>query len=90
MRALLDHRRSHRLSVPGDLAPFILATGGQQLRVELREVPRLRHRHPVVAPEVAGLAFDAALFVRFVRRAELALEAPVRAEGDEARGLLAA
>src|SRR6201984_1191643 len=42
-----------------------------------------------MTPEVAGLAFDAAFFMRLVRRAELTAEAPVRAEGDEARGLLA-
>jgi hypothetical protein len=45
--------------------------------------------HIRVAPEVAGLALDATLLVRLVGRAELALKAPVRAEGYEARGLLA-
>ena len=77
MRSFLDHRRSYRLATPGDLARFIFAAPGEQLRVQFRKVPRLRHRHPVIAPEVAGLAFDAALFVRFVGRAELARKAPV-------------
>jgi len=43
----------------------------------------------VIVPEVAGLALDPTLLVRFSRRAKLALEAPVRAKGDEARGLFA-
>src|ERR1700730_16085794 len=84
-----DHRRAHRLTASGDLAPFILATGGEQLRVEIGKVTRLRHRHPMIAPEVAGLAFDAALFVSFVGRAKLARKPPVRAKRDEARGFLA-
>src|SRR5262249_7312619 len=37
----------------------------------------------------AGLALDATLLVRLRRRAEVACEAPVRAESDEPRGLLA-
>jgi hypothetical protein len=61
MCALLDHRRSHRLSVPGDLALLVFATRGQQLRVQLREIPRLGHRHPVVPAKIAGLIFDSAL-----------------------------
>jgi len=44
----------------------------------------------VIVPEVAGLALDPTLLVRFSRCAEIALKAPVRAEGDEVRGLLAA
>src|SRR5229473_5389688 len=89
MLSFRNHRHAHRLTASGDLAPFILATGGEHLRVEIGEVARLRHRHPVIAPEVAGLAFDAALFVSFVRRAKLARKSPVRAERDEARGFLA-
>src|SRR5271167_3969123 len=90
MCALLDHRRSHRLSVRGDLALLVFATRGQQLRVQLREIPRLGHRHPVVPAKIAGLIFNSALLVWFLRRAEFALKSPVRAEGDEARGLLPA
>src|SRR5258708_2948820 len=89
MLSFRDHRRAHQLTASGDLALFILATGGEQLRIEAGEVRRLRQRHPVIAPEVAGLAFDAALFVSFVGRAELARKPPVRAERDEARGFLA-
>src|ERR1700677_3103113 len=43
----------------------------------------------MITPEVTGLTFNPAFLVRFRRRAEVAREAPVRAEGDEARGLLA-
>src|SRR5437764_14897286 len=35
-----------------------MSAGGQQLRVELVEVPRSRNRHPVIPPEV-GLAMAA-------------------------------
>ena len=73
MRALLDHRRSHRLSVPGDLTLLVFATRGQQLRVQLREIPRLGHRHPVVAAKIASLTFDSAFLVWFLRRAKVAL-----------------
>jgi hypothetical protein len=47
----------------GDVTPLAISAAGQQLGVELVEVPRLRNRHPVIAPEVAGLAFDSALGV---------------------------
>src|SRR6516164_5399720 len=90
MRALLDHQRAHRLAVSGDEAPFIFTAGSEQLSVKLGEVPRFRDRHPVITPKVAYLAFDAAFFVWFGRRAEVALEPPVRAKGNEPRGFLAA
>src|SRR5579863_1505091 len=67
MRAFFDHQRAHRPALPSDLTSFVGAAGGQQLCVEIFEIARFRHRHPVVAPEVAGLALDAALFVRLVR-----------------------
>src|ERR1700741_211356 len=44
----------------------------------------------MIAPKVASLALNPALLVRLRRRAELALEAPMRTEDDEARHLLAA
>src|ERR1700752_2796253 len=72
----------------GDLTPLVFVTGGQQLSVELVEVPRVRQRHPVIAPEVAGLALDPTLLVRFCRGTKIALEAPVRAKRDEPRRLL--
>src|SRR5215469_10646768 len=89
MGALLDHQRPYRLLASGNQAPLILLASGVQLRVKFSEVPRFRHRHPVVTPEVARLAFDAAFFVWFGRRAKLALEVPVRAESDEPCGFLA-
>jgi hypothetical protein len=33
----------------GDLAPLVIPAGGQQLRVELVEVPRSWNRHPLIA-----------------------------------------
>lgn len=72
------------------LSVLICAAGGQLQRVELGKIAGIRQRYPVIAPEVTGFAFDATLLVRFLGRAELALETPVRAEGDEACGLLAA
>src|SRR5580700_1677548 len=90
MPALLEHQCAHRRAAAGDLAPLVLAAGSQELYVEVRQVTRLGYRHPVVAPKVADFALDPPFFVGFLGRAELALEAPMRAEGDEARSLLAA
>src|SRR5208282_6393905 len=89
MRAFLDHQRSDLLLASGDLALFVGAAAGEQLRVELLQVSCLWQRHPVIAPEVAGFALNPAFFVRFPRIAKVTREPPVRAEGDEARGLLA-
>src|SRR5271163_1183786 len=89
MRAFLDHQRSDLLLASGDLALFAGAAAGEQLRIELLQVSCLWQRYPVIAPEVAGLAFDPAFLVRFRRVAKVAVEPPVRAEGDEARSLLA-
>src|SRR5579864_9446582 len=90
MRVLLNHCSSHRPAASGYLAPLLVAAGAQQLCVELGEVLRLGRRHPVVAPEVAGLAFNSTLFVGFVGRAKLAGELPVRAEGNKALGFFPA
>src|SRR5690349_13880227 len=73
----------------GDLAALVISAAGQQLCVKVVEVPRLRNRHPMIAPKVAGIALDPTLLVRFCRRAKVAFEPPVRAEGNEARGLFA-
>jgi hypothetical protein len=61
LRAFFDHQRAHRPALPSDLTSFVGAAGGHQLCVEILEIARFRQRHPVVAPEVAGLALDAAL-----------------------------
>src|SRR6202012_331133 len=89
MRAFFDHRRADGLGMSGDLTPLVFMTGGQQLGVEIIKIPCVWQRYPVIAPEVAGFAFNPAFFVRFPRVAKVTREAPVRAEGDEARGLLA-
>ena len=62
----------HLLLASGDLALFVGAAGGEQLRVELFQLSRFRQRHPVIAPEVAGFAFNPAFFVRFPRIAKVA------------------
>src|SRR5580658_9686317 len=89
MRAFRDHRRADTQGVSGDLTPLISMTGGQQLGVEIIKIPCVWQRHPMIAPEVAGFALNPAFFVRFPRVAKVTREPPVRAEGDEARGLLA-
>src|SRR6202453_400621 len=89
MCAFRDHRRADALGMSGDLTPLVFMTGGQQLGVEIIKIPCVWQRHPVIAPEVAGFALNPTFFVRFPRVAKIAREAPVRAEGDEARGLLA-
>src|SRR5215469_15994146 len=89
LRPLRDYRCTDGLVMAGDLAPLVISAAGQQLRVKLVEISRPRNRHPVIAPEVADLALDPALLVRFSRRTKVALEAPVRAKGDEARSLYA-
>jgi hypothetical protein len=67
-----DHRRAYALGgVTCNLAPFIFVTGGQQLGVEIIKIPRVRERHPVIAPEVAGFALNPAFFVRFPRIAKI-------------------
>ena len=55
----------------------------QHLLVQLIEIRRYRNGHPVIAPEIAGFAFDPALFMAGTGRAELARESPVRPESDE-------
>src|ERR1700679_3517670 len=89
MRAFRDHRRADGLGMSGDLTPPVFMTGGQQMAVEIIKIPCMRQRHPVIAPEVAGFALNPTFFVRFPRVAKIAREPPVRAEGDQARGLLA-
>jgi hypothetical protein len=68
MRVFFDHQRAHLATLSRDQAPLVLMAGREQLRVEVGEIARLRYRHPVVAPEVPGLALDAAFF-RAPRRA---------------------
>ena len=87
MLALDHHARSHRLLASGDQPLFVLLASRQELPVQVREIRRFRHRHPVIAPEVSSFSFDAALLVRLGRRAKLRLESPVRTEGNEASRL---
>ena len=59
-------------------AKCILLAGTQELPVEIGDILCFRHRHPVIAPEVSGFSFNAALLVRLGRRAKLRCEPPVR------------
>jgi hypothetical protein len=56
---------------------LILLASDQKLPVEIRDILRFRHRHPVITPKVSGFSFNAALLVRLGRRAKLRFEAPV-------------
>ena len=67
---------------------LVLLAARPQVRVQLAQVFHFRHRHQVVPPEVAHLAFHAALLVPTRRVAKLRLESPVRAKGDQPVGLL--
>ena len=42
---------------------FILLAGDQELLVEIGDILRFWHRHPVVAPKVSGFSFNAALLM---------------------------
>src|SRR5689334_11482410 len=81
------HRSSHRLVASRDQPVFVVLASDQELPVEISDIGRLRHGYPVVAPEVSGFPFNAALFVRLGRCTKLRFEAPVRTESHEASGL---
>src|SRR5712691_1746585 len=86
---LLDvHGLANRLRFSADLALLVLLAGGAQILIQLSEVFDLRNRHQMVPPEVAGLAFHAALLVGLGGVAELRLKSPMRTERDEPLGLL--
>ncbi len=88
--ALSGHHLAHARRAIADHTTPIGDAAFEQEGIELVEVTDLRHRHEVIAAEVSDLAFDAALLVAFARCAEAGVVLPVRSEGDEARGLLAA
>ena len=89
MLAFGQHRRADRQAAASDQALLFLVHAGRQKPVQLFQVAHLRHGHQIVPPKLATFAFDAALFMAFAGRAELRLKSPVRAEGDEPRGLFA-
>src|ERR1700730_4105089 len=68
---------------------FVFDRGGGKQSVQLRQVPGAGHRHPVVAAEVADLAFNAALFVALAGSADAGGVGPVGPKGDEALCLFA-
>src|SRR5215207_1760482 len=88
---LLDEgRRADALVSSGDAPLLVAAAVVEQTTVQRGQIDGARHRHPVVPAEVARLSFHAALLMPFGRRAELAVEAPVRPECDKARRLFPA
>src|SRR5271157_4956638 len=90
MRLLMEHGRSHGLAAALQNALLILAAALFQIRVQLFQIAGLWQRYPVVASEVATFALHSTLLVAPCRVAELTLKPPVRAEGNETAGLLAA
>src|SRR5712691_10200187 len=89
MSALDQQGGSDTLDPPTDRARFVLPTPCQQLRVELREIGRLRHRHKVVPAKGPHLVLHPAFLVPFARRTKLGLEPPMRPKRVEAGRLLA-
>jgi hypothetical protein len=67
-----------------DQALLIFLTSSQQLPVEVSPVRSLRHRHQMIAPEIAYFSFHSAFLVPTRRSAKGCLKAPMGAEGDEA------
>ena len=65
----------------------LISQARAQIFIQRGQVFHFKHRHLVVAPEVADLAFHAAFLVAARRVAELRLESPVRTKGDQPVGL---
>src|SRR5579863_1254672 len=63
MIALDQHASSHGLLASCDQAAFVLLATVEKLPVHIGHVRGFRHWHPVIAPKVSGLSFDAPLFV---------------------------
>ena len=85
MHSLELHCRAHRVFLASDVARVLFEAATTQVRVELIPIIELRYRRPVVAAEVAHLAFYTAFLVSSSRIAELGVESPVRAKRhDEA------
>src|SRR5450759_1992282 len=85
---LLDQqRRADALVSPGNATLLVATAAVEQLTIQFFEISGLRHRHPVVPAEIAGFSLHATLLMPFARRAELAVEAPMRPECDEPRRL---
>ena len=78
------HCRADHVGAAHQRALFVFLTAGVQQFIQLRQIPRLRHRHQMIAPEVAALVLHPALLVAARRVAELALETPMRPERKEA------
>src|SRR5450756_1330922 len=69
-------------------ALLVFATSRHDLPVQPGYIRGFRDRNPVVPPEVTSLSLHPSLLMRLGRIAELALEPPMRAEGNESRRLL--
>src|SRR5215203_1158523 len=86
--AFAEHRRPDRLVPAGNYPLLVFPRPGRQQQIQLLEVLHLRHRHQIVAAELAHFSFHATLLVSLARITKLRREAPVRAESNEPRRLL--
>src|SRR4051794_5713867 len=82
-----QQRRANSLLSATDDALLVLLACRCELTIEFRQVTGPRNRHPVVAPEIAGLRLDATLLLRLGWRAEFRFKAPVRTESNKPRRL---
>src|SRR5262249_48451330 len=82
--ALDQQADANRLFPPGDHPAFIFSTCVQQLPVQIGDIHRLWHRHPVIPPEIASLSFNPTLLMGLGWVAKVRLEAPVGSQRYEA------
>jgi hypothetical protein len=85
---LQKHPGPYRLLVPRHRPDCVSVAALKQLRVELGQVPCLRHWDPMIAPEGTHLSFNATLLMPLARRAEFGAKPPVGAERHKAGGFL--
>jgi hypothetical protein len=88
MRPLFCQQRANALCAPVEHPRFIFAAAGKQKFIKRIDISHIGNRNQVVAPEVTAFALNAAFFMPFAGRAELGLEAPMRAKCRKAHRLL--
>ncbi len=81
--AFVLHPNTNRMCFAGDVTFLLLAATRQQVVVQLFPIRELRDRRPVIAAEVADLAFHTAFLVSTARIAKFRLKTPMRAKHDE-------
>src|ERR1035441_2108707 len=87
MFSLQIHPCAYGLAPLADPTLFIAPAFFEQIDVQGLPTGNLRHRHHVVPTKISTFSFHPALLMTFSWRAELRLEAPMRSEGNESRGL---